>query len=152
MPLTACPVFTLHVDLAEVIDVGPVPAGHRRIIPITGGTVEGPELSGTVLPGGADWNLTGTDGIVRLWARYDFRTDSGAVVGVINEATHRPAATAGPASGDPSQAGIITRPVFEASAGAPSWLNTGTFAGLLRVASPVKVNIEVFRLVIQPED
>ena len=88
MPLTARPVFTLHVDLAEPIEVGPVPAGHRRIIPITGGTVDGPELTGTILPGGADWNLTGTDGCARLWARYDFRTDDGAIVGVINEAVH----------------------------------------------------------------
>jgi Protein of unknown function (DUF3237) len=147
VPLTAHPVFTLHVDLAEPIDVGQVPAGHRRIIPITGGTVDGPELSGTILPGGADWNLMGNDGCIRLWARYDFRTDSGALVGVINEATHRPAA---PAAADPSTIAIITRPVFEASAAAPSWLNAGAFAGILRVASPAQVNIEVFRLAIQP--
>lgn len=148
MPLTARPVFTLHVDLAEPIEVGQVPAGHRRIIPITGGTVDGPELSGTILPGGADWNLAGTDGSVRLWARYDFRTDDGAIVGVINEAVHRPSAPAGPAAAGPASWAIITRPVFEASAGAPAWLNDGTFAGVLRPVSPVKVTIEVFRLVI----
>jgi hypothetical protein len=147
VPLTARPVFTLHVDLAEPVDVGPVPAGRRRIIPITGGTVEGPELNGSILPGGADWNLTGTDGSVRLWARYDFRTSDGAVVGVINEATHYPAA---PAAAEPSAIAIITRPVFEASAGAPSWLNAGTFAGILRFAGPAQVSIEVFRLSVQP--
>jgi hypothetical protein len=148
MPLSARPVFTLHVDLAEPIEVGPVPAGHRRIIPITGGTVDGPELTGTILPGGADWNLTGSDGCARLWARYDFRTADGAIVGVINEAVHPVSPPAGPAA-DPSGIAIITRPVFEASAGAPSWLNTGTFAGILRMASPVQVNIEVFRLAVQ---
>lgn len=149
MPLTARPVFTLYVDLAEPIEVGQVPAGHRRIIPITGGTVDGPELTGTILPGGADWNLMGADGCARLWARYDFRTSDGAIVGVINEAIHSLSASAEPAP-DPSSVAIITRPVFEASAGAPSWLNTGTFAGILRIASPVQVNIEVFRLAIQP--
>lgn len=148
MPLTARPVFTLHVDLAEPIEVGPVPAGHRRIIPITGGTVDGPELSGTILPGGADWNLTGPDGCVRLWARYDLRTADGAIVGVINEAVHPLSPSAEPAA-DPSGIAIITRPVFEASVGAPSWLNSGTFAGILRIASPVQVNIEVFRLAVQ---
>lgn len=149
VPLSARPVFTLHVDLAAPIDVGPVPTGHRRIIPITGGTVDGPELSGTVLPGGADWNLTSADGCVRLWARYDFRTDDGAVVGVINEAAHWPGAPAGPGTADPAPFAVITRPVFEASAGAPAWLNTGTFAGILRLVSQAQVDIEVFRLVIE---
>ncbi len=150
MPLTARPVFTLHVDLAEPVDVGPVPAGHRRIIPITGGTVDGPELSGTILAGGADWNLTSAEGCVRLWARYDFRTDDGAVVGVVNEAAHWPGPPAEPGTASPASFAIITRPVFEASAGAPAWLNTGTFAGILRPLSPAKVDIEVFRLVIDP--
>ncbi|MGH3282101.1 MAG: DUF3237 domain-containing protein [Trebonia sp.] len=150
MPLAARPVFTLHVHLADPIDVGPVPTGHRRIIPIGGGTVDGPELSGTILPGGADWNLTGTDGTARMWARYDFRTDNGAVVGVTNEGTHWFGASTEPTTVDPPSIAIITRPVFEASVGAPSWLNTGTFAGLLRVIGPLQVDIEVFRLVIQP--
>ena len=96
----------------------------------------------------ADWNLTGTDGCARLWARYDFRTDDGAIVGVINEAVHPLSPPDGPAA-DPSSVAIITRPVFEASAGAPSWLNAVTFAGILRIASPVQVNIEVFRLAVQ---
>ncbi len=147
MPLATRHVFTLHVDLAETIDVGPVPTGHRRIIPITGGTVEGPELTGTILPGGADWNLTGTDGCARLWARYDFRTDAGAVVGVINEAIHQPSA---PAAAGRAGTAIITRPVFEASEGAPAWLNTGSFAGILHVPSPLQVSIDVFRLSIEP--
>lgn len=148
MPLTAHHVFTLHVDLAEPVDVGQVPAGHRRIIPITGGTVDGPQVRGTILPGGADWNLTGADGLVRLWARYDFRTDTGAVVGVVNECTHARSAP-GEATA-PSSLALITRPVFEASAGAPSWLNTGTFAGLLRTGGPARVSIEIFRLAIHP--
>lgn len=149
MPLTADLVFTLRVDLAETIDVGKVPSGHRRIIPITGGTVEGPALSGTILPGGADWNLTGDDGSMRLWARYDFRTADGAVVGVVNEAAHWPGQPDGP-GGEPAGDGMITRPVFEASEGAPAWLNAGTFAGLLRLDGPRRVAIEVYRLAARP--
>ena len=115
MPLTARPVFTLYVDLAEPIEVGPVPAGRRRIIPIS---------------------------------KHNPPSCTRPIVGVINEAIHSLSASAEPAA-DPSSVAIITRPVFEASAGAPSWLNTGTFAGILRIASPVQVNIEVFRLAIQ---
>ena len=43
---------TLSVLIGDPIDVGPTPEGHRRIIPITGGAVSGPRLSGRVLPGG----------------------------------------------------------------------------------------------------
>ncbi|GAB3279869.1 hypothetical protein GCM10027449_20540 [Sinomonas notoginsengisoli] len=48
-------VGTLSVLIAEPIDVGPTPEGHRRIIGITGGTVTGPRLTGRILAGGADF-------------------------------------------------------------------------------------------------
>jgi hypothetical protein len=35
------PVFTVHIDLATPIDIGPVEGGFRRFIPILGGRVEG---------------------------------------------------------------------------------------------------------------
>ncbi|WP_309476756.1 DUF3237 family protein [Arthrobacter sp. ISL-95] len=35
---------TLSADVGEPIDAGITPEGHRRIVPITGGTVSGPTL------------------------------------------------------------------------------------------------------------
>jgi uncharacterized protein DUF3237 len=51
--LTMEVVARLEVLIAEPIDAGVTPAGHRRVIPITGGTVTGPRLTGEVLGIGA---------------------------------------------------------------------------------------------------
>jgi hypothetical protein len=51
-------VYRLECSIADKdVQVGaPHGAGIvRSIAPITGGTVQGPELQGKVLPGGADW-------------------------------------------------------------------------------------------------
>jgi hypothetical protein len=143
MNLTATPAFTLTVTLAPPIEAGAVPAGYRRIIPITGGTVDGPDLKGEVLPGGADWNTIRPDGSVHVWARYDFRTADGALVGITNEGSHRPSGEI-----DPASFAMVTRPVFEASAGAPAWLNTDTFAGILRSGEHGSAVIDIYRLTI----
>lgn len=141
MSLNAKHSFTLTVNLEPPVEAGMLPTGYRRIVPITGGTVDGPDLQGEILPGGADWNTIGPDGTVSVWARYDFRTSDGAIVGVINAGTQ-----AGGGEIDPASFALITHPVFEASAEAPSWLNSDTFAGVLRPAGPDQVRIEVYRL------
>lgn len=150
MTLSTSHVFTLTVDIAEPVDAGSIPTGHRRIIPITGGRVDGPELHGDVLPGGADWNTAAPDGTIHVWARYDFRTSDGGIVGVVNEGSHTPDGPLDPGSAGPSSVAIVTKPTFEASAGAPAWLNTDTFAGILRPLTPTQVSIEVYRLHPKP--
>jgi len=44
-------VYSAIVGIAALEDVGDTPSGHQRLIPITGGTFEGPRLRGKVLPG-----------------------------------------------------------------------------------------------------
>ena len=70
MTLSLSYAFTITADLAEPRVVGLTPAGHRRVIAITGGQVDGPALTGEVLPGGADWSVVRPDGAVHVWARY----------------------------------------------------------------------------------
>ena len=41
--------FTLQIELADPIEMGQGRAGTRRIIPITGGTALGPDITGKVL-------------------------------------------------------------------------------------------------------
>ncbi|MCB1451061.1 MAG: DUF3237 domain-containing protein [Nitratireductor sp.] len=77
-------VCTLKVKLGPVREMGQGRAGHRRIIPIVGGTVEGPELSGTILDLGADWQTIYPDGMANLDTRYAFETPDGAVIEVVN--------------------------------------------------------------------
>ena len=56
-------VYRLEASLGETLDLGDVSQGHRRIIPLTGGTFTGPELNGTLLPGvSADWQIVVRDG------------------------------------------------------------------------------------------
>jgi hypothetical protein len=45
------------VTLGPSSPVGATPRGKRNIVPITGGTFEGPHIKGKILPGGWDWQL-----------------------------------------------------------------------------------------------
>ena len=73
------------VTIANAINVGDSKYGNRNIIPITGGTFEGPKISGEVLPYGADWQLVRPDGDVEFNARYLLKTNDGYTIQVINK-------------------------------------------------------------------
>jgi hypothetical protein len=124
-PPTLTPVLDLSVDCDRPVDVGAVPGGFKRIIPITGGSFEGVgehDIRGEVLPGGADWNLQRDDGGFEVWARYVLRSDDGALITVTN-------------------AGLImvgadgmrgrTIPTFDVAGGAHRWLQQSVFVGHL---------------------
>ena len=74
----------IRASLAAPIVVGDVPEGARRVVPIEGGTFEGPRLRGTVVPGGADWQYLRADGVMIVEAQYLLRTDDGVVIQVNN--------------------------------------------------------------------
>ncbi len=76
--------FRAHVELGPVQTIGRVARGLRRIVPITGGTFEGPDLSGRILPFGADWQLIHDNGYMELDARYTLETDRGELIYVNN--------------------------------------------------------------------
>lgn len=67
-------VFTEIVTLGSSLSVGESKRGNRNAIPITGGTVTG-QFTGTVVPGGADYQLL--SGGATLDARYTLRADDG---------------------------------------------------------------------------
>ena len=77
----------LAVTIAAAVEVGQTPAGLRRMIPITGGTVTGPRVNGKVLAGGADFQLILGGGTqAHLDARYVIELDDGSRVFVQNTA------------------------------------------------------------------
>jgi hypothetical protein len=75
--------FELHATVAAPTELGQVPNGRRRIIDITGGTVEG-QIKGKVRPGGADWQIVRADGFTELDTRYTLETDKGQLIYVQN--------------------------------------------------------------------
>ena len=58
----------LKVTLGEAYSCGETQHGRRTIIPITGGTFEGPDIKGTIVNGGADYQIANSAGRTELEA------------------------------------------------------------------------------------
>ena len=71
------PIFSIRCELANILDLGAAPFGHRRVVNMLGGPVTGAKLNGRVLPGGADWQIVAADGSLDLHARYTHRERCG---------------------------------------------------------------------------
>ena len=74
------PLMVLHLKTAPTQDIGAGPHGTRVTFPITGGSFEGERLRGKVLPGGDDWTVKRSDGVVELDLRLTLETDDGALI------------------------------------------------------------------------
>jgi hypothetical protein len=70
------------VTVGDVQSLGRGRTGERRLVPILGGTFEGREVSGEVMPGGADWQDRWDDGVVSIDAHYTLRERGGALIAV----------------------------------------------------------------------
>ncbi len=127
------------VDIGPTIALGRSPSGERRMVPILGGTFEGPGIRGIVLPGGADRQLVRDDGVRRLDATYEMQTDDGVIVSVRNRVLiHDP-------PGGPRYA--FSTVELTAPVGPHDWLNKSVFVGTLIGLHPLpQVLIRVFRL------
>ena len=75
--------FQLRVTSGETFSISNTQHGQRTVIPITGGTFEGPQLKGTILNGGADYQLN-TEHRTELEAIYCIKTDDGVNIHVRN--------------------------------------------------------------------
>lgn len=126
--------FLLRVTVAPALELGETPAGRRRVIPITGGTVEGPRLAGRVLPGGADWQILRPDGCTELEARYTLEAEDGALISVVNRGLRHgpPEVVARLMAGepvDPAAYYFRCTPAFETAAPARQWLTRTVYLG-----------------------
>ena len=128
------PAPRLEFAFEELVTLGPAMApgatalGRRNMIPITGGTFEGPGIKGTIVPGGWDWQLVRADGCVQIHADYMLKTDDGVIINVINDG-----ALCMPEAGQPPKPGR-TSPRFEAPLGKYAWLGQTAFVGTLEGA------------------
>lgn len=125
-------VFEARVTIAPTVDMGETPHGRQRMIPITGGTVEGPNFKAEVLAGGADWQILRPDGVSELTAQYVLRTEDGAQIAVINRAMrHAPpeinARLLANEKVDPKLVYFVGSPSFASASPKHDWLNKSIF-------------------------
>ena len=73
------PAFDVTATLGPLEDHGVTRAGHRRVVPITGGLVSG-LVDAEILAGGADWQIVRPDGSTEIDTRYSARTPAGEYV------------------------------------------------------------------------
>ena len=73
----------LRVTLGEAFGINNTQHGRRTVIPITGGTFEGPDIKGTIINGGADYQLN-AENRTELEAIYCIQTDDGVYIHVRN--------------------------------------------------------------------
>jgi hypothetical protein len=126
--------FELHATVAAPTELGQVPTGRRRIIDITGGTVEG-QIKGKVRPGGADWQIVRADGFTELDTRYTIETDKGQLIYVQNPGVRSapPDVMKKLLAGevvDPALVYFRTQPTFETSAPELQWITRSLFVGI----------------------
>src|SRR5882757_4862698 len=74
------PLMTLRLSTAPTQNIGAGPHGTRLTFPIIGGRFDGDRLRGKVLPGGDDWVVKRSDGVLELDLRITLETDDGALV------------------------------------------------------------------------
>lgn len=134
-------VLTLVVTLENTVEIGDSDTGARRYVPITGGYFKGKTMSGTVLSGGADWQLQRPDGVLEIDALYSIKTDDGQTIIIHNS---------GLASNDPlvgKYPYIRTIPQFKAPKGKYDWLNKRVFTGTITpIEGKHAVIIRVFQV------
>jgi len=132
-------VFEIKAKISQPIVNGPSVGGTRRAIPITGGTIKGPDINGTVIPGGADYQLTREDGVTEIEAIYMIKTDDDVIINVVNS---------GLASATSNGRYLRAAPQFTAPTGKYDWLNKALFVSSIAVnpKEPGFVTIRVYKV------
>lgn len=117
-------VFEERVDLEPGEPAGEGPRGAGNRIGLLGGTVKGPALNGTVVPGGADWQLIRKDGCSEIVADYFIRADDKSLIHVRN---------VGLGCAPDKARGTYARanPIFTAPVGPHDWLNKSIFTSTI---------------------
>ncbi len=148
--ISLSPVATFKVEVGEPITIGETREGLRRVIPILGGTVSGPKLSGKILNAGADYQVIGADGYTTLDARYTAELDDGAMIYIVNVGVRYGSKevmdriTRGEPV-DPAEVYFRTTPSFETSAPDYQWLTRPLFIATA-ARHPDRVDIDVFEV------
>jgi hypothetical protein len=127
--------FSVSLTVSAIHDVGNTQFGKRRQLDVSGGTITGDKLKGTVLTGGLDYELTLSTGAMELEEVLIWKTSDGTTIFT------RVCGVAAP--GD-SLIRIV--PDIEApTSGSYAWLNTTKLVGTRTVDSAgSKITLDVY--------
>ena len=132
-PQSGTPAFSVSLTVSATHDVGTTQYGKRRQLDVSGGTITGDKLKGSVLTGGLDYELTLSNGAMELEEVLIFKTSDNVSIFVRN---------CGVAAAGDSAIRIV--PDIEApTSGAYAWLNTTKLVGT-RVVSGNKIQLDIY--------
>jgi hypothetical protein len=117
---------------------------------VTGGRVEGPALTGRILPGGGDWRLHGAGDLARVDVRMSMATDSGELVlceagGVIDMPDDAFSRLAAGEWLTADEVYFRVTPRFETESPSLAWLNRVAAVGVGALA-PTGALFEIFQV------
>ena len=149
-PPPLLPMTRLRIALAPLVSLGAAPGGERRFVPLGRGTAEGPELSGTIVEGGIDWQTLRSDGVLEISAHYVVRCDDGALVEVTSQGLRHgpPEVMAQLARGEPvPREAYFFRTGMRFQTGAPAWLQLNRVMAIaVGERSAGEVRLDVYRI------
>ncbi len=142
--------FKATVTLGPIVELGMVNGTRKRIVPITGGTFEGPRIRGEVVNGGGDWQSILPDGSARIHALYSLKASDGTLIGIDNPGIRRGPADVLRRLGagedlDPALYYFRTTPTFDVADGPHQWLRESLFVGV-GARHPASVSIDYFKV------
>ena len=149
-PPALLPMTQVRCEVGALVSLGAGPLGERRYVPLGGGTVRGPELNGSVVEGGVDWQINRADGVLEIAAHYVIRADDGALIEVRSEGLrHGPAAVmAQLARGEPvAHEAYYFRTLMRFTTGAPQWQHLNKLLAISVGQREARlVQLDVYRL------
>lgn len=143
--------FTYDAKLAPALIVGAGPYGTRMVMPVVDGRAKGDRISGSLVGGGGDWLVVGSDGWGRLDVRAQIQTDDGALiylsyVGLLQLTEDVMAAVAaGTVGTEFDDQYFRTTPRLETGDERYAWVNHTLFVGRGKII-PAGVEYEVYRV------
>jgi hypothetical protein len=150
-PPALIPMARVRCRVGALVSLGgPAKYGERRFVPLTGGSVTGPELQGEILDGGVDWQVRRVDEVLDISAHYVIRTQDGALIEVQSDGMrHGPHETMSRlARGEPvARSEYFFRTVMRFTTGAPAWAHLNKVLALaVGERQADQVVLDVFRV------
>jgi Protein of unknown function (DUF3237) len=125
-PPALVPMTRIRCEVGALVSLGAAKYGERRYVPLLGGSVAGPELNGSIVEGGVDWQVNRGDGVLDIAAHYVIRATDGALIEVQSDGMRHgpPEVMARLARGEPvARDAYFFRTVMRFQTGAPQWLH-----------------------------